>query len=126
MERAGLTCQDTMRIVYNPHYSKASTLVRTRGPTTLGVMPLYLSVVRPSLHVALYVLTALPLQVLEDADASQYVDGTAVHWYDDDNTGPEVMDQLHDLFPDKFILYTEACDGECLEGKTRHKEIVAK
>lgn len=60
-------------------------------------------------------LTLLALQILEDVDANKYVDGTAVHWYDDDNTGPEVLSQLNDLFPDKFQLYTESCDGECLE-----------
>lgn len=61
----------------------------------------------------LAILTHLPLaQILEDPETNKYVDGTAIHWYDDDNTGPEVMDQLHALFEDKFLLYTESCDGE--------------
>ncbi|XP_050706403.1 putative glucosylceramidase 3 [Eriocheir sinensis] len=69
-------------------------------------------------HIKLMVLDhnrdALPWYsqtILEDADANKYVDGTAVHWYDDDNTGPEVLSELNDLFPDKFQLYTESCDG---------------
>lgn len=51
-------------------------------------------------------------QILEDPETHQFVDGVAIHWYDDDNTGPEVMSELHSLFEDKFLLYTEACDGE--------------
>lgn len=52
-----------------------------------------------------------PATILEDPDSNKYIDGTAIHWYDDDNTGPEVMDELQSLFPEKFLLYTEACDG---------------
>lgn len=63
-------------------------------------------------------LTLFVLQILEDVDANKYVDGTAVHWYEDNKTGPYVLSELNDLFPDKFLLYTEACGGECLEWKT--------
>jgi len=52
-----------------------------------------------------------PKTILEDPEANQYVDGTAVHWYDDANSYPNLMSETHDLFPDKFILYTEACEG---------------
>lgn len=44
-------------------------------------------------------------------NASSFVSGTAVHWYADDVTGPGVLDQAHNSFPDKFILATEACEG---------------
>ncbi|KAB7497444.1 Glucosylceramidase [Armadillidium nasatum] len=47
--------------------------------------------------------------ILSDPDANQYVDGTAVHWYDDDVLGPEGLDNVHNMDPSKFILYTEAC-----------------
>ncbi|KAG0728246.1 putative glucosylceramidase 3 [Chionoecetes opilio] len=52
-----------------------------------------------------------PATILEDPESNQFVDGVAIHWYDDDNTGPEVMNELHSLFEDKFVLYTESCDG---------------
>ncbi|CAL4071150.1 unnamed protein product, partial [Meganyctiphanes norvegica] len=60
-------------------------------------------------------LPEYPAVSLNDSEASAYIDGVAVHWYSDnrpgDQTGPEVLDQTHELFPDKFILYTEACAG---------------
>ncbi|KAL7633737.1 UNVERIFIED_CONTAM: hypothetical protein RMT77_015691 [Armadillidium vulgare] len=49
--------------------------------------------------------------ILSDPSANQYVDGTAVHWYDDDILGPEGLDNVHNMDPSKFILYTEACTG---------------
>ncbi|KAK4317130.1 hypothetical protein Pmani_011764 [Petrolisthes manimaculis] len=50
--------------------------------------------------------------VLGDEEASEYIDGVAVHWYHDfatDDNPPRVLDRMHLLYPDKFILYTEAC-----------------
>ncbi|XP_047479433.1 lysosomal acid glucosylceramidase-like [Penaeus chinensis] len=49
--------------------------------------------------------------VLNDPVAAQYVDGVAVHWYTDQYTEPERLTRTHDLFPDFFILGTEACEG---------------
>lgn len=37
--------------------------------------------------------------------------GIAVHWYFDDRTSPEILDKMKELFPEKQILYTEACTG---------------
>ena len=45
------------------------------------------------------------------------MDGVAVHWYMDDILGiPDApaLEQTHDEFPDKFILYSEACTGRNL------------
>ena len=50
-------------------------------------------------------------QCLEDSNCAQYVDGTAVHWYSDQWVGPGVMSETQALFPDKFLLYTEGCEG---------------
>nr|XP_037268266.1 lysosomal acid glucosylceramidase-like [Rhipicephalus microplus] len=56
--------------------------------------------------------------VLGDPDAAKYVGGVAVHWYTDNITDPHVLDEVHDSFPNKFILGTEACTGsEKLEEK---------
>ncbi|CAL4071152.1 unnamed protein product [Meganyctiphanes norvegica] len=52
-----------------------------------------------------------PAKMLEDPEAYQYIDGTAVHWYSDRWVGPAVLSELQGLFPEKFILYTEACEG---------------
>ena len=48
--------------------------------------------------------------VLAD-NCTGYIDGIAVHWYDDKYVGPDVLDQTHYQSPDKFMLYTEACSG---------------
>jgi len=52
-----------------------------------------------------------PGTILEDPLSANYVDGIALHWYSDDWTGASVMDETQALFPDKFLLYTESCDG---------------
>lgn len=49
--------------------------------------------------------------VLGDPEAAKYVSGVAVHWYTDSTTNAQVLDKVHDSFPDKFILGTEACTG---------------
>ena len=49
--------------------------------------------------------------IMADEDASQFVDGWAVHWYTDFLGLPGVLDYVHDQFPDKFIMFTEACTG---------------
>ncbi|XP_037503564.2 lysosomal acid glucosylceramidase-like, partial [Rhipicephalus sanguineus] len=49
--------------------------------------------------------------VLGDPEAAKYVHGVAVHWYTDNFIGPWVLDKVHQAFPDKFILATEACAG---------------
>ena len=48
-------------------------------------------------------------------NCSQYVDGVAVHWYDDKTISPVVLDETHDMAPNKFMLYTEACSGKPIE-----------
>jgi glucosylceramidase len=52
-------------------------------------------------------------KVFEDERALKYVDGIAVHWYTDRWFPlPDALDTVHEEYPDKFILYTEACTGE--------------
>jgi O-glycosyl hydrolase len=46
---------------------------------------------------------------LGDPDANKVVDGIALHWYGDGNTLPSLLTEIHEKFPDKFLLYTEAC-----------------
>lgn len=46
--------------------------------------------------------------ILEDKECAKYVWGTGIHWYmceDFENTT-----KLHDMFPDKHIIFTEGCN----------------
>ncbi|KAK3097705.1 hypothetical protein FSP39_012333 [Pinctada imbricata] len=51
------------------------------------------------------------IQVFESKDASKYISGIAVHWYQDKFVPATVLSITHKKFPDKFILATEACSG---------------
>ena len=46
-------------------------------------------------------------KVLEDPIASKYVWGTGFHWYNGDHF--EAVQQVHDQFPDKNLIFTEGC-----------------
>ncbi|XP_069181035.1 lysosomal acid glucosylceramidase-like isoform X1 [Procambarus clarkii] len=54
--------------------------------------------------------------MLADPECAKYIDGTAVHWYSDNIISPEILDKIHALSPERFILYTEACQGWDVEG----------
>ncbi|PAV61311.1 hypothetical protein WR25_18168 isoform B [Diploscapter pachys] len=49
--------------------------------------------------------------VFADPNASNYVDGVAVHWYEDQTKPAANLMKTHVNHPDKFLLYTEACAG---------------
>ncbi|KYN23063.1 Glucosylceramidase [Trachymyrmex cornetzi] len=49
--------------------------------------------------------------MFEDPKAKELFSGTAVHWYTDEMFSPLRLSILHDKYPDKFILMTEACTG---------------
>ncbi len=53
-------------------------------------------------------------KVLGNADANKYVAGIGVHWYQNFMAPPSVLTKTHELFPDRFILATEACEGNCI------------
>lgn len=50
--------------------------------------------------------------MFENEKAKQLFSGTAFHWYFDKYTLPNKLSDLHDKYPDKFILMTEACTGK--------------
>lgn len=52
-----------------------------------------------------------PEPAMTDPSSNAFLDGIAVHWYSDAWTHPDVLEETHGLWPDKFILYTESCDG---------------
>ncbi|KAG8307724.1 hypothetical protein J6590_013416 [Homalodisca vitripennis] len=47
-------------------------------------------------------------QVMADPDMAEYIDGVTVHWYEDSETSPEILDEIVKKY-NKFIIYTEAC-----------------
>ncbi|XP_063434087.1 lysosomal acid glucosylceramidase-like [Mytilus trossulus] len=53
-------------------------------------------------------------QVFSSPEASKYISGIAVHWYEDFITPTIALSSTHQKFPDKFILATEACAGSIL------------
>ena len=45
-----------------------------------------------------------------DSEAEPYTDGMAIHWYGSTiSCFPEVLDSIHQLYPDKKLLHTEGC-----------------
>lgn len=52
------------------------------------------------------------IQVFKNKVAKDYINGTAVHWYWDNIFPASWLEKLHNNFPDKFILATEACKGK--------------
>lgn len=43
--------------------------------------------------------------------ASQYVAGLAFHWYLNSFTTPKILDDIHNKYPNFFLLSSEACEG---------------
>ncbi|XP_066971335.1 putative glucosylceramidase 3 isoform X1 [Macrobrachium rosenbergii] len=63
-----------------------------------------------------------PDTILDDPDAYQYVDGIAIHWYEDYHLPPDGLDLIHEHYPEKFILYTEACREDVVIGSWEEAE----
>uniref|UniRef100_A0A1B6CPQ2 Glucosylceramidase n=1 Tax=Clastoptera arizonana TaxID=38151 RepID=A0A1B6CPQ2_9HEMI len=50
--------------------------------------------------------------IFEDENAKKYIDGIGVHWYFDTKSSISKLQDTHDEFPDKFLLYTESSEGK--------------
>lgn len=50
-------------------------------------------------------------KVFSDEKAYNFADGVAVHWYTDNGTSAEKLTEIHQKYPNKFILATEASEG---------------
>ncbi|XP_043259549.1 lysosomal acid glucosylceramidase-like [Colletes gigas] len=55
-----------------------------------------------------HVLPRFVEPILSEKNGSKYTAGTAVHFYKDSIAPATVLDAIHDLFPDKVLLMTEA------------------
>lgn len=60
-------------------------------------------------------------QVFEDETVRNYVQGIAVHWYNDQLVSPSRLDETHQNHEDKFILGTEACTGTLIILQNLHQ-----
>jgi len=58
-----------------------------------------------------YLLPKWAKTVLSNAEAAKYVKGIAVHWYGNSYSPASLLTKTHEMFPDRFILATEACSG---------------
>lgn len=57
-------------------------------------------------------LTTFIEPLLMPENSGQYIAGVGVHWYQDNTTRATVLDQTHNDYPEKFIMMTEASNGE--------------
>ncbi|XP_063240542.1 lysosomal acid glucosylceramidase-like isoform X2 [Bacillus rossius redtenbacheri] len=56
------------------------------------------------------------LPLLKNETVRDCVSGSALHWYSDNTTPPSVLSDAHAAFPDKFLLYSEACPARSGSG----------
>lgn len=47
--------------------------------------------------------------LLSDKDVAAFSQGISIHWYADDGVNPLVLTKTHNMFPSKYLLYTEVC-----------------
>ncbi|XP_076227405.1 lysosomal acid glucosylceramidase-like isoform X2 [Nomia melanderi] len=64
-----------------------------------------------------YLLPYFVVPILGQESSSKYTVGTAVHWYFPFEAPITVLDETHDLFPNKIILMTEASQGPTYWGR---------
>lgn len=58
--------------------------------------------------------------VLSDKGAAKYVAGVAFHWYQNQHWNRSSLENLAKHFQDKFLLSTEACEGNFWESQAKH------
>lgn len=51
-------------------------------------------------------------KMFANGKANMTFKGIAMHWYTDLLVGSNRLTELHEKYPDKFIMYTEACTGK--------------
>ncbi|NXI72226.1 GLCM Glucosylceramidase, partial [Anseranas semipalmata] len=84
-------------------------VVRDLGPALARSSHSTRLIIMDDLHVY---LPAWAKVVLSNATAARYVAGIGVHWYLDSIVPSSCsLEATHKLFPDHFLLYTEACSG---------------
>lgn len=58
-----------------------------------------------------YMLPDTADEILDDKTAASFVDGIAVHWYEDFLFSAQILSTTHEHHPTKFILPSEASNG---------------
>ncbi|XP_046417973.1 lysosomal acid glucosylceramidase-like [Neodiprion fabricii] len=67
-------------------------------------------------------LTSFYEEFLSYESCTNYITGTAIHWYQDDTTSASLLDQTHYKFPEKLLVLTEA---SILPDSTKSKKPVS-
>ncbi|KAJ8897274.1 hypothetical protein PR048_002620 [Dryococelus australis] len=49
------------------------------------------------------------IKILKNDSLRACVNGLALHWYTDKTTSVSILDEAHTEYPDKFMIYSEAC-----------------
>lgn len=57
-------------------------------------------------------LTRFAEPIFMHGNSGRYTAGVGVHWYEDGVTRATVLDETHNRYPEKFIMMTEASQGE--------------
>ncbi|XP_011634445.1 glucosylceramidase-like [Pogonomyrmex barbatus] len=60
-----------------------------------------------------------PKTVFQDERARDIISGVAIHYYYDDTINANVLNEVKQLFPEKSLIYTEACTGVQVDADKR-------
>ncbi|CAH1102131.1 unnamed protein product [Psylliodes chrysocephalus] len=50
-------------------------------------------------------------KIFAEKEVLKYIDGISLHWYYGNEENAHILEDFHNKYPDKLILYTEACNG---------------
>lgn len=67
------------------------------------------STITCKLKISLLYSILLSVQLLEDEEVLQYIDGVAVHWYEDGNYDPNIRLLAHSNKEGFFVINSETC-----------------
>ncbi|XP_044265545.1 putative glucosylceramidase 4 [Tribolium madens] len=97
---------DQLEVVGWPSWLIGDWILNNLGPTIRG--SIYSNLTIMILDDQRVFLPWYVVRALYNNRTRQYIDGIAVHWYLDLYSSPDLLDETQRLFPEKFILGTEA------------------
>ncbi|XP_072376443.1 putative glucosylceramidase 3 [Diabrotica undecimpunctata] len=56
-------------------------------------------------------LTHAVREIMAEPENREFIDGIAIHWYFDNETNAYMLNEINEEYPEKYMLYTEACLG---------------
>ena len=69
-------------------------------------------------------MTDMVNTIMSDEKAAQYVSGVAFHWYDDWGKNYDVLEQVHEAYPNLPLMGTEATNEKPKYGKIACRRIL--